>query len=107
MASQPTKDLDKCRVLPFRPNAPPSWNARPRLRDQSCSPVSDLSKFSRGPEEDDYPHRMFMNLLAFLVLSFIVGCGIWLAYNIAERNNDQDCRLISRTYCVPIPSETR
>jgi hypothetical protein len=109
MASQSTKDVDKGRVLPFRPRAPDSWNARLRLRDQSRSPVSDLSKFSRGPVEDDYPHRMFMNLLAFLVLSLIVGCGIWLADNMSERNKDQDCRRISRTYCVPIqgPSETR
>ena len=109
MASQPTKGGDKGRVLPFRPSAPHSWNARLRLRDQSRSPVSDLSKFSRGRAEDDYPHRMFINLLAFLVLSFIVGCGIWLADNMSERNKDQDCRVISRTYCVPIPgpSETR
>ena len=109
MASQSTKDVDKGRVLPFRPRAPHSWNARLRLRDQSRSPVSDLSKFSRGPVEDDYPHRMFMNLLAFLVLSLIVGCGIWLADNMSERNKDQDCRRMSRTYCVPIqgPSETQ
>jgi hypothetical protein len=95
MASQPTKDADKGRILPFRPGA--------------RSPISDLSKFSRGREEDDYPHRMFMNLLAFLVLSCIVGCGIWLAGNMSEWNKDEDCRLISRTYCVPIPghSETR
>jgi hypothetical protein len=55
------------------------------------------------------PHRMFINLLAFLVLSFIVDCGIWLPDNMSERNKDQDCRVISRTYCVPIPgpSETR
>jgi hypothetical protein len=109
MASQPTKDTDKGRVLPFRPSAPHSWNASLRLRDQLRSPVADLSKFSHGPEEDDYPHRMFMNLLAFLVLSLIVGCGIWLTDNMSERNKDQDCGRISRTYCVPIPrpSETR
>ena len=109
MASQPTKDADKGRVFLFRPSAPHSWNARLRLRDRSRSPVNDLSKFSRGPEEDDYPHRMFMNLLAFLVLSLIVGCGIWLTDNIYERNKDEGCGRISRTYCVPIPrpSETR
>jgi hypothetical protein len=100
MASQPTKDADKGRILPFRPSTPHSWNARLRLRDQSRSPISDLSKFSRGREEDNYPHRMFMNLLAFLVLSFVIGCGIWLANNMSEWNKDQDCRLISRTYCV-------
>ena len=109
MASRPTKDVDKGRVLPFPASAPHSRNARLRLCDQSHSPVSDLSKFSRGPEEDDYPHGMFMNLLAFLVLSLIVGCGIWLADNISERNKDQNCGRISRTYCVPTPgpSETR
>jgi len=106
MASQPTKDVDKGRVLPFRASAPHSWNARLRLRDQSRSPVSDLSKFSRGPEEDDYPHRIFMNLLAFLVLSFIVGCGILLVDNMYERNKDPDCRLMSRTDCVPIPGSS-
>jgi hypothetical protein len=44
---------------------------------------------------------MFMNLLAFLVLSFIVGCGIWLADNVSEK--DRDCGRISRTNCAPIP----
>jgi hypothetical protein len=50
---------------------------------------------------------MFMNLLAFLGL--IVGCGIWLADNMSERNKDEDCGRISQTYCVlmPRPSETR
>ena len=103
MASQPPKDADKGRILPFRPSAPYSCNARRQLRDRSRSLISDLSKFSRGREEDDYPHRMFMNLLAFLVLSFIVGCGIWLADNMSEWKKDHGCRPISRTYCVPIP----
>jgi hypothetical protein len=104
MASQQsTKDEDSGRVVPFRPRTSHSWNEKLRLRDQLHSPVRDLSKYSRGPEEDDYPHRMFVNLLAFLVLSFIVGCGIWLADNVSERNKDQDCGRISRTNCVPIP----
>jgi hypothetical protein len=108
MASQRTKEVKKGRVLLFRPSAPHS-NERLRLGDRSRSPVNDLSKFSRGPEEDNYPHRMFMNLLAFLVLSFIVGCGIWLANNMSEWHKDEDCGRISRTYCVPVPgpSETR
>jgi hypothetical protein len=102
MASQqPTKDEAKGRVLPVRPRAS-HWNAKPRLRDQSRSPVRDLSKYSREPEEDDYSHRMFMNLLAFPVLSFIVGRGIWLADNISESNKDRDCGRISPTNCVPM-----
>jgi hypothetical protein len=46
---------------------------------------------------------MLMNLVAFLVLSFIVGCGIWLADNVSEQNRDHDCGRISRTNCVPVP----
>jgi hypothetical protein len=46
---------------------------------------------------------MFMNLLAFLALSLIVGCGIWLADNISERK-DQDCGRISRENCTPVPA---
>jgi hypothetical protein len=109
MSQQPTKDEDSDRILPFRSRGSRSWNEKVRLPDRWCSPVRDLSKYSRGPEEDDYPHQMFMNLLAFLVLSVIVGCGIWLADSMSERKKDQDCGQISRIYCVPIPgpSETR
>jgi hypothetical protein len=105
-SQQPSKDEDKGRVVAFRPRTSHSWNAKLRQRDQSRSPVSDLSKYSRGPEEDDYPHRMFMNLLAFLVLSLIVCCGIWLADNMSETHKDQDCGRISRTNCMPIPGPT-
>ncbi len=100
---QPTKSEDKGRVLPFRPRTSRSWNAKPRLRDHLRSPVSDLGEYSRGPEEDDYAHQMLVNLLAFLALSLIVCCGIWLADNISERK-DQDCGRISRENCTPIPA---
>jgi hypothetical protein len=103
MSQQPTKDEDGDRILPFRPRGSRSWNEKVRQRDRWRSPVRDLSKYSRGPEEDDYAHRMFVNLLAFLVVSFIVGCGIWLVENMSERNKDADCVPISRTNCVPIP----
>jgi hypothetical protein len=46
---------------------------------------------------------MFMNVLAFLVLSLIVCCGIWLADNLSERK-DQDCGRISRENCTPVPA---
>jgi hypothetical protein len=107
-SQQPSKDEDKGRVVAFRPRTSHSWNAKLRPREQSRSPVSDLSKYSRGLDDDDYPHRMFMNLLAFIVLSLIVGFGIWLADNMSERGKGQNCGRISPTNCVPMPgpSET-
>jgi hypothetical protein len=103
MSPQPTKDEDGDRILPFRPRGSRSWNEKVRQRDRWRSPVRDLSKYSRGPEEDDYTHRMFVNLLA------CVGCGVWLVDNMSERNKDADCVPISRTNCVPIrgPSNPR
>ena len=110
MTSQkPSKDEEKGRVLPFRPRAPRSWNAQLRLRDQMRSPVDDLSKYSRGPDEESYRHRMVMNLLAFLVLALIVYCGIWLANSMSQLRKDQDCVLSGRTNCAPIrvPSDPK
>jgi len=95
-------------VLPFRPRASRSWNDKLRLREPR-SPVNDLSRYSRSPEQDDYRHRMLVNLLAFLVLSLLVCWGIWLTDNISPRAQVRDCVLIDRTNCAPIPvrSNTR
>ena len=102
VSQQPTKDEDSDRILPFRPRGSRSGKEKLQLQDRWSSPVRDLSKYSRGPEEHDYARLMFVNLLAFLVLSVIVGCGIWLVGNMSERNKDEDCVRISRTNCVPI-----
>jgi hypothetical protein len=101
-SQEPSKDEEKGRILPFRPRAPRSWNAQLRLRDQLRSPVDDLSKYSRRPDEDNYRHRMVMNLLAFLVLALIVYCGIWLTNTLSQLRKDQDCVLSGRTNCAPI-----
>jgi hypothetical protein len=104
MTSQrPSNNEEKGRVLPFRPRATRAWKDKLLLRDQPHSPVADLSKYSRGPEEDDYRHQMTMNLLAFLALSLIVYCGVWIADNMSQRDKDHDCVLIGRTNCAPIP----
>jgi hypothetical protein len=102
MGSQkPYKNEERGRVLPFRPRASHSWNDKLRLR-QLRSPVDDLSRYSRNPEQDDYRHRMLMNLLAFLVLSVLVCCGVWLTDNLSQRAKPRDCILIGETNCAPI-----
>src|SRR5271156_2636746 len=103
------KNEENARVIPFRPRAPHSWNGKSRLRVQTRSPVPDLSKYSGAPEEDDYRQRMLINVLAFLVLSLMVYCGIWIADNMSQRAKVQDCVLMDRTNCAPIlvPRSTR
>jgi hypothetical protein len=110
MSSQgPSQDEEKGRVLPFRRRTPHSWNEHLRLRDRMRSPVEDLSKYSRGPDEDNFHHRMKVNLLAFAVLALIVACGIWLANTMADMTKNQDCVLTGRTNCSPIhvPADSR
>jgi hypothetical protein len=109
MASQrPSKDEGPSRVVPFRPRASRSWNDKLRLREPR-SPVNNLTKYSRSSEQDDYRHRMLINLLAFLVLSLLVCCGVWLTDNISPGAKVRDCALIGQTNCTPIPvrSNTR
>jgi hypothetical protein len=101
-SQEPSNDEEKGRVLQFRPRATRSWNAHLRLRDQMRSPVDNLDKYSRGPDDDNFRHRMTVNLLAFAVLAFIVFCGIWLANTMSEMRKNQDCVLSGRTNCAPI-----
>src|SRR5271155_5035993 len=103
LPQKPLKNGDNGHVIPFRPRASRPSKGKPRRRDYSRSPVPDLSKYSSEPEEDDYRHRTRMNLLAFAALSLIVYCGIWIADNMSERAKVQDCVLIGRTNCAPIP----
>jgi hypothetical protein len=102
-SQEPSKDEEKGRVLPFRPRTPRSWNANLRPRDKLRSPVEDLSKYSRDPDDDNFQHRMKVNLLAFAVLAIIVACGIWLTSTMSEMRRNQDCVLSGRTNCAPIP----
>jgi hypothetical protein len=103
MAAQESLETEeRGRVLPFRPRA-----VRPRNgqlpREQARSPVPDLSRFQRLPQDEDYGHRMLMNALAFAVLSVMVFFGVWIADNMMQRTKVQDCVLLGRTNCAPIP----
>jgi hypothetical protein len=96
---------ERGRVLPFTPRAARSRNdTRPR---EARSPVPDLSRFQRPPEDEDYRHRMLMNALAFAVLSVMILFGVWIADNMSERAKGQDCILLGRTNCAPIPVPPR
>jgi hypothetical protein len=46
---------------------------------------------------------MLINLLAFLVLSLLVCCGVWLTDSISPGAKVRDCVPIGQTNCTPIP----
>jgi hypothetical protein len=95
---------DEHRVVPFRrPGAAPTgsrWRWPPS--QPASPPVEGLEKYERGDEEDDYRHRMLVNLAAFLVTVALAVAGAWLAIKLAEMRKNQDCVLSGRRNCTPI-----
>ena len=83
----------------------PHWAAPPY-----APPVDDTGKYERsGPDDDDYRHRMRMNLLAFAACVLLGFIGVWLANQIAEMRKNQDCVLSGRPGCtkVEVPGRPR
>jgi hypothetical protein len=108
-SQEPQRDEEKGRILLFRPRTPRARNDNLRRSGPLRSPVDDLSRYEHGRENDDYRKRMVNNLLAFVVLSVIVYCGIWLVNAMVQLRTEQDCALMGRTNCAPIkvPIERR
>lgn len=68
----------------------------------SPTPVQDLAKYEQGNGADDYRHRMFVNVAAFIVVIALIGAGLWLADTMARMRKNQDCVLSGRRGCTPI-----
>jgi hypothetical protein len=96
---------DDRRVLPFRPRGAGDnhgWRWRLPTRQADPPPVEGLGKYEGGEQDDNYRHRMMVNLaaLAFTVALAIVGA--WLVIQIADMRKKQDCVLSGRRNCTPI-----
>lgn len=100
---------DRGRVLHFRPRgAPPrlGWQWRPSNAEHD-TPVDDLAKYERVETNDDYRHRMTMNLLTLLIAGMLIAGGVWLTTKLVENRNLQDCFLSGRRNCAPIAVPTK
>jgi hypothetical protein len=106
--SNPTEQPgdDEHRVLRFRPRrglsgSTQDWRAK---RDTTASgpPVENLGKYEGGERDDDYRHRMMVNLAALLFTLLLATAGAWLAVKIADMRKNQDCVLSGRRNCAPI-----
>jgi hypothetical protein len=103
---------ERGRVVPLRPRHPPAGNDNrppgPALRSDKS--IGDLSRFERlGEGQDDYRHRMVVNVLAFILCIFLVLAGVWLTSKLAQMRKDQDCVLSGRSGCttVDVPVRSR
>ena len=84
------------RVVPFRRRGSLFTLNRPQP-----SPVQDLERFERTEGEDDYRHRMFMNMMAAVVTIVLIAGGIWIANTMAMMRKNQDCVLSGKRNCNP------
>src|SRR5262245_52353438 len=83
-SNRPAEPENGGRVLRFRPrNAPPGDWRYPMPHPQP-GPVEDLTKYERPETEDDYRHRMKMNMLGLIVTIVLMVVGAWLASTLAE-----------------------
>src|SRR5262245_19601477 len=95
-SNRPPPSDDDHRVVPFRPRLP--WP----VRGQGGTPVRDLGKYERAGPDDDYRHRMLMNLRGLAVTVVLIIARVWIADKIAELRKTQDCYLSGRRNCNPI-----
>jgi hypothetical protein len=79
------------RVIEFRP--------RPRVGNKKPRPVIDpLHQF----EVDNRRRRMQQNLLAMLVLTFLVTAGVWLFQQLRDSSRVLICIEAGHDHCLPI-----
>jgi hypothetical protein len=93
------------RVVPLRRRHPAAGNDNrpPDPVSASRPEVGDLSRFERSADtQDDYRHRMVVNVLAFVFCILLVLAGVWLTSKLAQMRKDQDCVLSGRVGCTPV-----
>jgi hypothetical protein len=105
-ASDRAQNTDEdARVIPFRPRnstGPGQRSWRWPLRNAQHDASDDLAKYERGEVEDNYRHRMLVNLAGFAFTVVLAVAGAWLAMTMADMRKNQDCYLSGRRNCTPI-----
>jgi succinylarginine dihydrolase len=102
----PPPNEDAHRVVPFRPLAG-LGRAIGRAAPPARPAVEDIEKYERDGGDDDYRHRMVMNVIGFFACAVLVAAGVWIANAIAEMRKTQDCVLSGRRDCARIETPTR
>jgi hypothetical protein len=99
---------DEHRVVPFRPRRPGThagaWRWPARTAQPPAPSVEGLAKYEggEGEDEDDYRHRMIVNLVALAFTVVLAIAGVWLVVQLTELRKNQDCVLSGRRNCAPI-----
>jgi hypothetical protein len=99
---------DDHRVVPFRRRRAGArggaWRWPLRPPQPPPPPVEGLAKYEGGDlgDDDDYRHRMMVNLAALAFTVVLALAGVWLVIQLADMRKNQDCVLSGRRNCAPI-----
>ena len=105
------KATDDDRVVPFRPRGAaasggPRWRWSLHASQPTVPPVEGLAKYEGGEHDDNYRHRMMVNLAALAFTVVLSIAGVWLVIQLADLRKNQDCFLSGRRNCTPIDIKT-
>jgi hypothetical protein len=110
LSARQSPEEETGRVVQLRPRLGLPGRRVPRPAGVPGQPViEDIGKYERDGRDDDYRHRMFMNVLGFLTCAMLVAAGVWIANAIAELRSHQDCVLSGRHDCahLDVPNRLR
>jgi hypothetical protein len=104
-----TDSPDRGQVIRFRPRggAPVSWRWPVPGTQQRNWADQNFAKYEQPETDEDYRHRMKMNLLGLTVTIVLMVVGAWLVTTLADIQKNQDCFLSGRRSCAPIPAPQR
>jgi hypothetical protein len=80
------------------PEQPPSTP----MRGSDAEAFDDLAQYEEEDRHINYRHRMLMNVIAVMIVSSLVGVGVWIADTISDMEKTQDCLMQGRQNCAPI-----
>ena len=101
VSSDRSDQFDEQRVVRLHPRRGGAARGRPSHGGRAPE-LRDYAKYEGGDRQDDYGHRMRVNLAALIFTALLASAGAWLAINIAEMRKNQDCVLFGRNNCNPI-----
>lgn len=83
------------RRMPVQPPSGVKGGGHAETRD-------DLAQYEEEDAHIDYRQRMLMNVIAVMIVSALVGVGVWIADTITDMEKTQDCLMQGRQNCAPI-----
>ena len=75
---------------------------RPTATTGDADPPDDLAQYEQEDLHINYRHRMLMNVIAVMIVTVLIGAGVWIADVIEDMQKAQDCVMQGRQNCAPI-----